>query len=69
MVEYSKKFCCKFTPKSDSKKIRNRLTFGEVMSNYSVSCFFLTHSVHVDAIVVGTLFIIDIDLYESLLYK
>jgi len=51
------------------KDFENRLTFGEVMSNYSVSCFFLTHSVHVDAIVVGTLFIIDIDLYESLLYK
>jgi len=40
MVEYSKKFCCKFTAKSDSKKIRNRLTFGEVMGNRLVSCFF-----------------------------
>jgi len=35
-----------FTSKSDSeKKIENRSTFGEVMSNLRVSCFFLTHGI------------------------
>jgi len=38
------RFCCKFTAKSDSeKKSENyRLTYGEVMGESLVSCFFLT---------------------------
>ena len=40
------------TTESNSKKIEHRLTFGEVMGMSLVSCFFLTHTVQYDTIMI-----------------
>ena len=47
MVEFLNRVRCKFPTESASEKIcENRIIIGEVMAKSLVSCFFLTHGVH-----------------------